>query len=160
MGKYIVPSSRVRIIALAIVIMLLYAGASLRMMQFQIVQGDDFLTQVQTNTTSSYDIQAARGDITDRYGRVLATTKAGYNVVLDWGFVDREHLNELIYKMIKLFREEGVEWVNECPIEYSGGNYVFQEEKESEITQMRQNALLDTYKKNMRKLQPLGGMQC
>ena len=141
MGKYIVPSSRVRIIALAIVIMLLYAGASLRMMQFQIVQGDDFLTQVQTNTTSSYDIQAARGDITDRYGRVLATTKAGYNVVLDWGFVDREHLNELIYKMIKLFREEGVEWVNECPIEYSGGNYVFQEEKESEITQMRQSVL-------------------
>ena len=28
------------------------------------------------------------------------------------------------------------------------------------ITQMRQNALLDAYKKNMRKLQPLGGMQC
>lgn len=141
MGKYIVPSSRARIIALAIVIMLLYAGASLRMMQFQIVQGENFLTQVKTKTTSAYDVQAARGDITDRYGRVLATTKAGYNVVLDWGFVDREHLNQLIYKMIKLFREEGIEWVNECPIEYSYGNYSFDEEKESEVKRMRQKVL-------------------
>lgn len=141
MGKYIVPSSRARIIALAIVIMLLYAGASLRMMQFQIVQGDDFLTQVKTKTTSSYDVQASRGDITDRYGRVLATTKAGYNVVLDWGFVDLENLNQLIYKMIKLFREEGIEWVNECPIEYSGGTYTFVDEKETEIDRMRQQVL-------------------
>lgn len=141
MRKVTQSSSRIRIITLAVLILFLYAGAALRMMQFQVVQGEDFLETVKAGTTSKYTVQAARGDIEDRYGRKLATTKAGYNVVLDWSFVDRDHINQLILEMIQLFREEGVEWVNELPIRLENGGYVFEEERETEIERMRSNIL-------------------
>lgn len=138
-------SSRIRIIILASTTLAVFAAASLRLMQFQIVEGEEHYQEAVTTSTSTYSVQASRGDIVDRYGRVLATSEVAFNVVFDWSFVDRDQLNQTIYQLIQLFREENVAWVNELPIDYSGGSYSFQAGREDDVDSMKERIDVQLY---------------
>lgn len=143
--KYTHHSPRVRIIGLAFFILFLCGAAGIRLMQFQVVKGADLYEEAMTTTISTYTVQASRGDITDRYGRKLATSEIGYNVVFDWAFVDRTELNKTIHTMIEIFKNENVQWVNELPILYNGGNYVIESGKEDEADAMKKLIKVQLY---------------
>ncbi|MGI5959963.1 MAG: peptidoglycan D,D-transpeptidase FtsI family protein [Massiliimalia sp.] len=145
MSKTVKSSSRVRIIVLASTTLAIFAAASVRLMQFQIVEGEEYYQEAVTKTTSTYSVQASRGDIVDRYGRVLATSEVAFNVVFDWSFVDKQELNQTIYQLIKLFREENVAWVNELPIDYNGGNYAFQAGRDDDVDSMKKKIDVQLY---------------
>ncbi len=145
MNKYLKPSSRIRIITLAILTLGIFSAASVRLMQFQIVEGKQHYEEAVTKTTSTYQVQASRGDIVDRYGRILATSEVAFNVVFDWSFVNRKQLNQTIHQLIDLFKQSGVAWVNELPIDYNGGNYLFQSGKESQIDKMKKKIVIGLY---------------
>lgn len=138
-------SPRIRIIALAILILCLCAATGVRLMQFQVVRGADLYEEAMTTTISSYTVQASRGDITDRYGRKLATSEIGYNVVFDWAFVDRTELNQTIHTMLQIFKRENAEWVNELPILYNDGNYVIESGKETDADRMKEIIKVQLY---------------
>lgn len=144
MSKYTKASSRIRIIVLAVMILLIFAASSVRLMQFQIVEGAQHYKEAITKSTSSYTIPASRGDIVDRYGRVLIGSKISFNVVFDWGFVDRENLNQTIHSLIQLFEKEQVMWINELPIEYNGGNYQFKSD-EDDVDAMKNTIKVQLY---------------
>ncbi len=78
-------------------------------------------------------MQAARGDIVDRYGRKLATSVSAYNVVFDYGYTDHEHINQSIFHLISLFRKNGVAWNQPAPITRNAdGSYSFIETSEDD----------------------------
>ena len=55
------------------------------LIQIQIVHGQAYSELATKGATRSQIIQAARGEITDRYGRPLVQNKVGYNVTLEIG---------------------------------------------------------------------------
>ena len=59
-------------------------------------------------------VQAARGDITDRYGRVLVTNKASYVVTLDLSAMGQpEDQAKVVQQLLALCSKHKVEWVDE-----------------------------------------------
>lgn len=59
-------------------------------------------------------VQAARGNITDRYGRVLVTNKASYVVTLDLSAMGQpEDQAQVVEQLLQLCRKHKVEWADE-----------------------------------------------
>ncbi len=138
--------SRVRIIILAVIMLLIFLAMVFRLMLFQIVDGDDYLEQALTNTSTQITVSAARGDIVDRYGRVLATSKSVFNVCFDYTYTDMEHINETIYSLIGIFEENNIKWLCDIPIKLEGDEYIFDPNSEdSEIEQMASILNINSY---------------
>ncbi len=71
-------------------------------------------------TSSTETVEAARGNVYDRYGRVLVTNTTVYNVELDIDSMGSEaEQAATVVKLIDLCEEQGLEWNNsEFPVEY------------------------------------------
>ena len=65
-----------------------------RVLQLQAYPGDDLQAAIQARTTGS-SIDSVRGDLLDRRGRVLATTRVGWRVIVD-PVVAGEHTDRVI----------------------------------------------------------------
>ena len=145
-GRY---NPRVRIIALATAMALVFGLIAVRLVYFQIVRGEDLLATARENTSTTLTVQAARGDIVDRYGRKLATSISAYNVVFDYGYVDHDHLNQSIFNLISLFKKNGVSWNQPAPITRNeDGTYSFiqtSEDDEAAIETMTSVLELNVY---------------
>ncbi|MGK0486501.1 MAG: penicillin-binding protein 2, partial [Myxococcota bacterium] len=69
---------RIGIIALLVIVaFLIFIG---RLFQLQIVEGADLRSRSEQNFVRTVRLEAPRGDIVDREGRVLATTRPAYRV--------------------------------------------------------------------------------
>ena len=55
----------------------------LRLFQWQVLRGDEFEQISLSNRTDTIEIEAARGEILDRDGNVLAGNRSSYNIVYD-----------------------------------------------------------------------------
>ena len=73
-----------------------------RLFFLQIVKGQEYREMSNTRLTRESTIEAARGNILDRNGNTLATTKTGYSIELYKTKLDDETLNNTILKMVKL----------------------------------------------------------
>ena len=82
----------------------------------QIVKGKEYRDTSNTRLSRESTIEAARGNILDRKGRLLAATKTGYSIELYKTKIDNEVLNETILKMVKLLENNGDSYVNNFPI--------------------------------------------
>lgn len=82
----------------------------------QIVKGKEYRDTSNTRLTRQSTIEAARGNIADRKGKLLATTKTGYSIELYKTKIDNNMLNTTILKMVKLLEDNGDTYVNHFPI--------------------------------------------
>ena len=87
-----------------------------RLFFLQIIKGKEYRETSNTRLTRQSTIEAARGTILDRNGRVLAATKTGYSLEIYKTKVDDETLNNTILKMVKLLEKNGDSYVNNFPI--------------------------------------------
>ena len=83
--------------------------------QTQIVHGGDYLIDTNTHITRTQQVDSVRGEILDRYGRVLVTNEVSYNVELDWDAMGSDR-NAILEQLLAICREEGVEWTDSLPI--------------------------------------------
>jgi penicillin-binding protein 2 len=72
--------SELRIGLVAILMALACIGFLVRLFQLQILEGADLASRSQRNSVRTERLEAPRGDIIDREGRVLATTRPAYTV--------------------------------------------------------------------------------
>ena len=94
----------------------------------QIRNGIDIDVSTAANTIATTEqVEAARGEITDRYGRLLVSNRTVYNVRLDVGAMgDRAGQVETIRRLLAICREQGVLWNRgELPIRAEEGRWVF-----------------------------------
>ena len=77
------------------------------LIEIQIVHGQSYAELATKGATRSQTIQAARGEITDRYGRPLVQNKVGYNVTLDKAYLTRGEENEIILRLLSLLQAAG-----------------------------------------------------
>ena len=104
---------RVRSIVLLLCV-ILFAFAWV-LYDLQYVHGAEYLEQSQRRIARTETVEAARGEILDRYGRVLVTNQESYNVSLDTSFMNGEE-NAILTQLLAISREEGVAWTDTLPI--------------------------------------------
>ena len=81
------------LITITVIMALVLTGATVKL---QIVQGEYYKQIAATRTYKSMVIRAPRGEITDRYGRVLAGNKSASSIIIDYDFETEQELNNAV----------------------------------------------------------------
>ena len=71
-----------RMLPVAGLIVLAFAVFFIRLFQLQVIQGEDLGNRARRNSVHTVRLEAPRGDIVDRFGRELATTRPAFGVQL------------------------------------------------------------------------------
>ena len=132
-----------RLAAFALVVVLLIALCAGTLYKLQIIEGAAYYEESQNSLTSYPSVTAARGNILDRYGRVLVSNRECYNLKISDTrlFSDEvEDPNAVILQMINLVEAAGETYTDDLPITL---------EPPFEYTNMTdiQRTLLDAYLK-------------
>ena len=97
--------------ALALVI---YLGV---LFDIQINDHEEYLTKSVNTIAKKEKVSASRGIITDRYGRELVSNRSTYSLTFDSSLLKNgEDQNDALLRLLKLCREQGVDWVDNLPI--------------------------------------------
>ena len=86
------------------------------MFRAQIVLGDDYRAQSVRTNASVETVDASRGIITDRNGKVLISNRAIYTLEFDPSLVSAESLNDAIVRLLALLEQQGVAHRDLLPI--------------------------------------------
>ena len=109
-------SFTIRVSVLAAVIVVMLTLFFLRLMDFQVVHGEEYQQMIQQSWESVQTVKAARGEILDRNGRPLAVNTIGRDVVIDQAFLEPGSLNDVILKLIGIMEEAGESWIDNLPL--------------------------------------------
>ena len=81
----------------------------------QKIHGAEYLARSQNSIAETQTVEAARGDILDRYGRVLVSNRVTYQVALNTDAMEKNR-NDILLALIRIARDAGVEWEDTLPI--------------------------------------------
>ena len=110
---------RYRLLALCGLFMVCLVIYTVAMFDAQIVHGAEYRAMsVRTNTTPE-PVEASRGILTDRNGKVLVSNRAVYTLIFDPTLVEDSALNGELLRLMALLREQRVEWYDELPLSAS-----------------------------------------
>ncbi len=87
-----------------------------RLFELQIVKGAEYRETSNTRLSRESVLEASRGDIVDRSGNVLATTKSSFDLELYKTKSDDKTLNQCILNLIELFEAYDVNYPNDFPV--------------------------------------------
>ncbi len=114
MNRTIKPA---RLAALAIFFSLLLIIYLVFLYKLQIIEGEDYYNQSNEVKNVKRDVTAARGDILDRYGRVLVSNKECYNLKIDTDkLFANEDPNAVILELVELVESYGDKYTDDLPI--------------------------------------------
>ena len=106
-----------RTLAVAAVLVVLLAVFLGVLYNLQVVNVDDYRAQSVVRIANRETVEAARGEILDRYGRVLVTNRATYQITLDTRAMGNEsERNPNLLELINICRDNGLEWADSLPI--------------------------------------------
>ena len=91
----------------------------IRLIDLQIVNGDEYSQRAENSAVRTYTLKAPRGEIVDRYGVPLVKNNLGYNVVMYRSGQDEADVNAEILDVVKLLKENGDEYNTTFPIVYN-----------------------------------------
>ena len=109
-------SKRIKTLILGIFWCLVVVVYIVRLMNLQLVHGDEYL---ETATKRSYKTQttvAVRGEILDSDGEPIVTNHMGLSVTIDRAYIPKGQENDTCSKLIKILLENGVEIKDGVPI--------------------------------------------
>lgn len=120
-----------RSLILAIIIVLIAIIFIIQLFNIQIIHGEEYREKSQKRMLRTENIVAPRGEIYDRNGVVLATSKLSFNVNLYKVNVEPEEQNESIYKFIKILESNSEKIYSTFPVneELNGFDFSTQEEE-------------------------------
>ena len=107
-----------RVAALAIIFALIMTLYMVFLYQLQIIEGEDLYNQSSAiQRDDNVTVTAARGNILDRYGRVLVSNKDCYNLKIDvTKLFANQDPNAVILELIKMVESFGDTYTEELPI--------------------------------------------
>lgn len=114
MYKLIKPG---RVIALTVIFIVIMAVYLVFLYRLQIVQGAEYYNRSNEISTETRAVTAARGNILDRYGRVLVSNKECYNIKIDTTkLFARDDPNAVILDLVEMVSGYGDEYTDDLPI--------------------------------------------
>lgn len=114
MYKLIKPG---RVIALTVIFIVIMAVYLVFLYRLQIVQGAEYYNRSNEISTETRAVTAARGNILDRYGRVLVSNKECYNIKIDTTkLFAGDDPNAVILDLVEMVSGYGDEYTDDLPI--------------------------------------------
>ena len=105
----------------------------IQLFNLQIVHGEEYLEQSSLRLTRENKIKAARGNIRDCNGNILAGTTVRYSLEIYRSKIEEDVLNDTILRTINVLEKNNDKYNNEFPIEESTKQYKYDEEKMKSI---------------------------
>ena len=135
-----------RHIAAVCVVLIFFSALVGDLVKLQIIDGDSYARAVSSVSTRTATITAARGEIVDTNGNKLVYNEQSYSIVFNASYFpsEQEKRNEIIISLIRLFEDNGLEWIDNVPLVYdSKGVIQFKEDSDSLIKQMKSRNMLN-----------------
>lgn len=114
------------IIAIAVIFLL---AIVFRLFSLQIVNGEEYAQASIKRTVKTVPLKAERGEILDRYGRVIVSSQITYNLEISQYKKDKKWVNDTVYNLILLMEKEGQEFMENLPISELPYTYTLPEEE-------------------------------
>ena len=133
-----------RIKILVAVISVIFLLFSTKLVQYQIIEGEEHFESSNTSVSFEQTLTASRGDIVDYYGTPLASSQLIFNVILNRAYLPNEELNQRIIEVLNVLEENG-ENINDILPLSKDYPYSFVEGKDSEIEWVRKTLDLNIY---------------
>ncbi len=106
-----------RLAALALIAALLLSVYMYFLYQLMIVRGEEYYNRANELSVTKRTVTAARGNILDRYGRVLVSNAECYNLKIDTDkLFANEDPNSVILELVEMVRSYGDEYTDDLPI--------------------------------------------
>ena len=122
MNKIIKP---MRLAVILLLIAALLAVYFVALYDLQIVEGEAYYETSQNSIVTTETVLAARGDITDRYGRVLVSSRPSYDIMLDRALLrEIEDPSGVLLRLVRAAQENGVAYRDSMPITEYPFDYV------------------------------------
>lgn len=118
-----------RELILSIVIVLVSAIFLIQLFNLQILEGASYRAQAEKRMVRTEKITASRGEIYDRNGIVLATSKLSYNIEIYKVKVEVEEQNKAIEMLIKILENNGDKLYSTFPINDELNGFSFSTEE-------------------------------
>lgn len=114
----------IRLITLFIFMFMIFKLADL-----QIVKGDYYKQRSETVRTRNINITANRGNIVDRYGKLLAGNKQSYSLSILKTNVPDETVNDIALAVVNILEQNGDKYKDEIPILLNPVRFTYQDEE-------------------------------
>lgn len=102
----------------------------IQLFNLQIIHGEEYLEKSSSRLTRETTILAARGNILDRNGNVLAGTVTNYSLNLYKSKIDTDILNDTLLEVVKVLETNGDTYKDEFPVEINPIEFTIDEEKQ------------------------------
>ena len=138
----------IRTLIISILLALLLIGFVMVLYNLQIVKGDEYRSASTVKIANTVTVEAARGELLDRYGRSLVGNRATYEITLNSSLMGAEaERNANLMELITICRENDLEWTDTLPIS-----------KDAPFTYTDENALVYTNSEGKVKFSYLGSL--
>lgn len=132
-----------RLVSVFAIVCCIFAVFLVHLFRLQITQKETADTVV---SVAEVSVEAVRGDILDRNGYPLATSKKVNKIVFNYSLFPKEYeeRNVIILRLITIFNKNKTEWNDKLPIEITkNGELRFVEGKDNEVSYLKSEAFLD-----------------
>lgn len=102
----------------------------IQLFNLQIIHGEEYLEKSSSRLTRETTIQAARGNILDRNGNILAGTKTKYSLEIYKSKIDSSTLNNTLLEVVKVLESNGDKYKDEFPIKVNPIEFTIDQEKQ------------------------------
>lgn len=127
-----------RYIITSILIITILAVYVIRLVDWQIINGQKYLEIANKSNIFITKTDALRGEILDANGAAFAENETGYKIVFDRFALDKDTENEVIVNLINLMKLKNELWIDELPISVNkNGTFEFIAGKDKEITDLK-----------------------
>ena len=137
-----VLESRIKI--LSAVILTVFLLFTIKLVQYQIIEGEKHFESSNTSVVFEQTLTASRGDIVDAYGTPIASSQLVFNVTINRAYLQSGQLNQRIIEALEILEENNEDINDILPMEKESP-YSFIKEKESEINWVRKTLELNVY---------------
>ena len=114
MKSYLAKSRLVPLVLIFGMILLIFCGV---LYNTQILNGSDYKARSLASSATAQTVEASRGIITDRNGKVLISNRLTYTLVFsDEEFESDTDCNDAIFRLLELCRSNNVKWTDTLPV--------------------------------------------
>ncbi len=106
----------VRYNILTVIVYIIGIVLLIQLFNLQIVHGEEYFEKSSSRLTRENTIVAARGDILDRNGNILAGTFNQYSVEIYKSKIDTQTLNNTLLKVANVLEANGDKYKDEFPV--------------------------------------------
>ena len=124
------PNINIRYNFMSVIIYIIGVIFLIRLFSLQIVNGAEYRETSNTRLSRESNLRAARGNILDRSGNVIAGTYMGFGLEFYKSKVDTKTLNDTILKIITVLDEKKEEYDDTFPIKINPFEFTFENQEQ------------------------------